>query len=68
MLFAFVRLTSLMLDYTVLLRNVVSWDKEQVVETLEWLAKQQKEDGSFVEHNEVIVLRKLVVRYFKNDS
>ena len=57
-----------MLDFTVLLRNVVSWDKKQVMESVDWLAKQQKEDGSFVENNEVIVVRNLEVRYFKNDS
>ena len=47
-----------MLDTTVLLRNVVSWDLEHVVETVKWLVKQQKEDGSFVEDKNAIVLRK----------
>ena len=51
-----------MLDSTVLLRNLVSWDEVHVVETLKWLAKQQKEDGSFVEHKDAIVLRNDLVR------
>lgn len=51
-----------MLDYKVLLRNVVTWNKEEVVETMEWLAKQQKEDGSFAEQDEVIILRKTSVK------
>ena len=51
-----------MLDSTVLLRNVLSLDEEHVVETLKWLAKQQKEDGSFVEDKDAIVLRHDLVR------
>ena len=53
-----------MLDSTVLLRNVLSWEEEHVIETLKWLVKQQKEDGSFVEDKNAIVLRKDLVRYF----
>ena len=53
----FYRLTSLMLESTVLLRKVVSWDEEHVAETVKWLAKQQKEDGYFVEDKDALVLR-----------
>ena len=46
-----------MLESTVLLRKVVSWDEEHVAETVKWLAKQQKEDGYFVEDKDALVLR-----------
>ena len=60
--FNFCRLTSLMLDFTVMLRNVLYWDEGHVVETVKWLAKQQKEDGSFVEDKAAIVLRNDLVK------
>ena len=46
-----------MLESTVLLRKVVSWDEEHVAETVKWLAKQQNEDGYFVEDKDALVLR-----------
>ena len=52
-----------MLDSIVLLRNLLSWEEEHVVETLKCLAKQQKEDN--VEDKDAIVLRKDLVRYFE---
>lgn len=51
-----------MLDSTVLMRNVLSWEEEQIVGTLKWMVNQQKEDGSYVEHKNAIVLRNDLVR------
>ena len=56
----FYRLTSLMLDSTVLLRKVMSWHDDHV-EMVRWLAKQQRRDGSFVEDIRAVVLRSEVV-------
>lgn len=55
-----------MLDSTVLLRNVISWNEEQVLETLKWLAKQQKEDGSFIEDKDAIMLRNDMVSLYNH--
>ena len=44
-----------MLESAVLLRKVISWDEKDVAKTVEWLAKQQLEDGSFVEDADDVV-------------
>ena len=44
--------------YKIILRDVASLYEEHVLETTKWLAKQQREDGSFVE--DAIVIKHLV--------